>query len=204
MFIVSLKEEWINKNYNFLDLLPVKKINSILGKDAMLKVYKDAEIKEKEKLTYNTVIVVRAHNEGMKELLYRYFDDICIADFESLFNIYLPQILISDSMGFERPVISLHITKLNKYEIFINNIILYRDNTTRLLNGVFDDVLNRLKEFGRLEGIKYISGHASLHTQLTKFLSKGFQIDKRKDMRNDELWAMSELTRTSFPFYMAI
>lgn len=153
---------------------------------------------------------MRAHNEGMVKKLSENMSGIETEDFESIFKINLPQVLVQDSLGYKESCIGIHIVKLNSKEIFISDIVLKKDDSknsnedNRIKNGVFEEVLKRLRDFVALEGAKYISGHAYGEWHLNKFKSKGFKEDQRKDMRNDVLWSVAQQTGFQYPFYMEI
>ena len=84
-----------------------------------------------------------------------------------LLGVQLPQIMWVDTLGFEDNLISLHISKLNKQEVFINDLVLVKnDNFDPLSDAIHEKVFNNLRKFAKDQGAKYLSGYAANRSML--------------------------------------
>lgn len=201
-----IKEKWSNANFDFFSLIPSQKIKNIMGFDSNIKLLLDNDVREKEPIGYNISIIARAHNERMFDKLQKYYGEFSdTPKFSTIMGIELPQVLLEDSLGYNEPLISIHITKLTQNELFLNDIVLVKNlNLESIGNGVFSDVLKNLINFAKTEKIKFISGYAVNYEVLKKFKAKGFIEDKREDKGNDLLWEMAMQSHGQFPFYKII
>ncbi|MGC6589110.1 hypothetical protein ACPV3A_29715 [Paenibacillus sp. Dod16] len=196
-------EKWSIVEDEIKNFFPTDKIIEVIGRDPEIITLQNDEIRFKYPEQYNISVLARAYNDSMDSRLRKYYntyhDDPKLKD---LLKISLPQLMWIDTLGFNKPIISLHITKLNSKEIFINDIVIARnDNLDGLGNGVFDIVLKNLRAFARQKGIKIISGYAVNPIVFRIFETKGFAADKRTNMRNDRLWNASLQTEQQIPFY---
>ncbi|WP_066314546.1 hypothetical protein [Bacillus sp. FJAT-29814] len=199
-------ETWNAPLNNLESILPIKEIKDVLGKDPNIKIYFDNEVRKMNPTNYNMSISTRAYNDNMDSRLNRYFKKYSDSfEYKDLMKINLPQILWKDTLGLEHTIIGLHISKLNKEELFINDVVLAKnEKLDGLKNGIFEIVLNNLEDFAKNQGLKYISGHATNNIVFNIFNSKGFLPDKRKYNRNDKLWAQSQLNGFQVPFFKEI
>ncbi|MDR3601697.1 MAG: hypothetical protein P4L49_14650 [Desulfosporosinus sp.] len=193
----SLTEEQINS------LFPIDEITSEMGRNPGIEVFTDDEIRLKFPAQFNISVQARAHNQSLIDLLHEYYETYRNSpELAGLLGIQLPQIMWVDTLGFEEKLISLHISKLNKQEVFINDIVLVKnDNFDPLSDGVLDQVLNNLRRFAKDQGAKYLSGYAANKNTLALFKGKGFKEDKREGMGNDYLWGIAYVMGEQLPFY---
>ncbi|MCM2532183.1 hypothetical protein NDK43_06945 [Neobacillus pocheonensis] len=199
-------EKWNAPLDNLESILPIKEIKEVLGKDPNIKIYFDNEIRKINPSNYNMSITARAYNDNKDSKLKRYYKKYSDSfEYKDLMKINLPQILWKDTLGLDRTIIGLHISKLNKEELFINDVVLAKnEKLDGLKNGIFDIVLNNLENFAKNQGLKYISGHAMTKIVFDIFNSKGFLPDKRKFNRNDKLWEQSQIHGYQVPFLKKI
>lgn len=196
-------EQWNPTEEQIKSIFPIDDIIAEVGKDPGLKVLKDDEIRLKFPAQYNISVQARAHSLALVELLHEYYEDNRYKpELAGLLGIQIPQIMWVDTLGFEEPLISLHISKFNKQEVFISDITLVKNNDFDPLNdAILDKVLNNLRKFAKDQGARYLSGYAANKSLLALFKRKGFQEDKRESMGNDYLWGIAYVMGKQLPFY---
>lgn len=196
-------EQWNPSEEQINSILPIDDISAEVGKDPRIEVFRDDEIRLKYPGEYNISVQARAHNLSLVELLQEYYENYKNSpEFADLIGVQLPQIKWMDTLGFEDTLIGLHISKLNKQEIFINDIVLVKnDNFDSLSDAILDKVLNNLRRFAKEQGANYLSGYAANKSTLKLFLNKGFKEDKRESMGNDYLWRIACMMGEQLPFY---
>ncbi|WP_088226976.1 hypothetical protein [Desulfosporosinus sp. FKB] len=196
-------EEWSPSQEQINSIFPLDKITLEIGRNPGLKVFRDEEIKTKYPAQYNISVQARAYSLGLVELLHEYYEsNKGKPELGDLIGVELPQILWEDSLGYEDKLITLHISKLNKQEVFINDIVLVKNEDFDILSDeLIDQVLNNLRVFAKEQGARYLSGYAANRSTLALFKGKGFQEDKRENMGNDYLWKIAALTGEQMPFY---
>lgn len=101
-------------------------------------------------------------------------------------------------------MMSLHIAKLRKDEIYINDFVMRKNPNELLKQGIAKEVIENLKYLAKLNNIKYISGYAMNEKVFNIFKTYGFQEDVRKEYGNDHLMKMAQITRCQYPFYIEI
>lgn len=197
------EEQWNPSEDQINSIFPIVEIASEIGRDPGLKVLRDEEIKQKYPAQYNISIQARAHSLGLFDLLHQNYETYGKRpEFEELMGVKLPQILWEDSLGFEDKLVSLHISKINRQEVFINDIVLVKNEDFDILSDkIVDEVLNNLRTFAKAQGANYLSGYAANRATFALFKSKGFAEDKREIMGNDYLWRIASLTGEQMPFY---
>lgn len=196
-------EQWNPSEEDIRSLFPIEELTSEIGKDPGIKVLRDDEIRLQYPEQYNISIQARAYNQRLVELLQEYYTNHCNSpELAALLGMELPQIMWVDTLGYDEPIISLHISKLNKQEVFINDIVLVKNEDFDLLSeGLIEIVLNNLREFSRKQGAKYLSGYAANRSTLNLLKSKGFNEDKRETNGNDYLWRLASIRGEQLPFY---
>lgn len=196
-------EQWDPSEEQIQSLFPIDDITAEIGKNPYIEAIRDDEIRLKYPRDYNISVQARAHNQSLVELLQEYYERYKDSpEFAELIGVQLPQIKWIDSLGSEDTLIGLHISKLNKQEIFINDIVLVKnDDFDPLSDAILDKVLNNLRKFAKDQGASYLSGYAANKSTLKLFLSKGFQEDKRESMGNDYLWRIAWMMGEQLPFY---
>ncbi|HEY8910947.1 MAG TPA: hypothetical protein VIM51_11810 [Desulfosporosinus sp.] len=196
-------EQWNPTEEQINSIFPIDDITSDIGKNPGIAVITDDEVRLKYPSQYNISVQARAYNRGLVELLQKYYEDYRNSpEFAGLVGIQLPQIMWVDTLGFEEKLISLHITKLHQNEIFINDLVLVKNEDFDLLSdGVIDKVLNNLRIFAKEQGAKYLSGYAANRATFNLLNKKGFKEDKRDEKGNDYLWALALQMGEQFPYY---
>lgn len=196
-------EEWNPTEEQIKSIFPIDELRVEMGKDPGLEVLRDDEIRTKYPAQYNISVQARAHNRGLVELLHEYYETYKSSpELASLLGIQLPQIMWADTLGFEEKLISLHISKLNKREVFLNDLVLVKNEDFDLLSDpVIDKVLNNLRIFAKEQGAKYLSGYAPNLPTFNLLRSKGFMADKREEMGNDYLWELARQMGEQIPYY---
>ncbi|AET66480.1 hypothetical protein Desor_0797 [Desulfosporosinus orientis DSM 765] len=196
-------EQWNLSEEDINSLFPIKELAAEIGKDPGIKVLRDDEIRLQYPGQYNISVQARAYNQRLVELLQEYYSNHSNSpELAALLGVELPQIMWVDTLGYEEPIISLHISKLNKQEVFINDIVLVKNEDYDLLSeGVIDTVLNNLRKFAKKQGAKYLSGYAANRSTLNLLKSKGFEEDKRETNGNDYLWRLASIRGEQLPFY---
>jgi hypothetical protein len=198
-------EDWDIKNEDIMTLFPVDKITSLLNMNPNFVVIKNDEILTLNAEDYNLPLFIRLYNENPhNKELGEYFYQLQNPELRNILSINLPQFLIHDKLGYSDHVIRLHISKIRKDEIFINDMVFARNKSKLLRNGIATEVIKALIVLCKQHNIKYISGHACNTAVYKTFLNKGFQADKRIVYGNDILYKNSELTGGQIPFYMII
>lgn len=188
-----------------LNILPIPKITEILGKDPRITILLDEDIKKIKPYNYNMSIMNRAYNDNMESRLKKYWEYHENEVYADLMKINLPQIFFKDNLNLKHTIIGLHVSKLRKDELFINDVVLAKnEELDGLKNGIFDVVLDNLTKFAKEQNLKYISGHAVNQTVYKIFLQKGYKADVRTHLRNDKLYKQSTLTNAQIPFYKEI
>ncbi|TGE33630.1 hypothetical protein [Desulfosporosinus sp. Sb-LF] len=196
-------EQW-NPSKEQIDLLlPMDDIAAEIGRDPGIKVLRDDEIRLAYPSLYNISVQARAHNLELVELLQEYYDPYKNSpELTSLLGVQLPQIKWVDTLGFEESVISVHLSKLNKTEVFINDIVLVKnDDFDSLSDGVLDKVFHNISVFAREQGAKFLSGYAVDKNMLNLLKRKGFGVDRREIMGNDYIWEIAAMIGEQFPYY---
>jgi len=196
-------EQWNPSEEVIKSLFPIDELKAEIGRDPGIKVLRDDEIRLQYPGQYNISVQARAYNQRLVQLLQEYYNTYCNSpELAGLLGIQIPQIMWVDTLGFEEPIISLHISKLNKNEIFINDIVLVKNEDFDLLSdGLIEKVLNNLRLFAKEQGVKYLSGYAANRSTLNLLKSKGFEEDKREVMGNDYLWRLASIRGEQLPFY---
>ncbi|AFQ42850.1 hypothetical protein [Desulfosporosinus meridiei] len=196
-------ENWDPSDDDINSLFPIEDLTSEIGKDPGIKVLRDDEIRLQYPSQYNISIQARAYNQRLVQLLQEYYTTYCNSpELSDLLGVKLPQIMWMDTLGYEEPLISIHITKLNKQEIFINDMVLVKNEDFDLLNeDVIKKILNNLRIFARAQGAKYLSGYAANRSTFNLLKGKGFTEDKREGMGNDYLWRLAAIRGEQLPYY---
>ncbi|MDO0822295.1 hypothetical protein [Desulfosporosinus nitroreducens] len=196
-------EQWNPSGEEIKSLFPVDDLKSEIGRDPGIKVLRDDEIRLQYPGQYNISVQARAYNQQLVQLLQEYYTTYCNSpELAGLLGIQIPQIMWVDTLGFEEALISLHISKLNKQEIFINDIVLVKNEDFDLLSeGTMEKILNNLRLFAKEHGARYLSGYATNRSTLNLLKSKGFIEDKREGMGNDYLWRIATIRGEQLPFY---
>ena len=196
-------EQWNPTEEQIKSIFPIDDLISEVGRDPGIKVFTDDEIRLKLPAQFNISIQARAHNQSLIELLHEYYEDNKYKpELAGLLGVQLPQMMWVDTLGFEDYLISLHISKLNKQEIFINDLVLVKnDNFDPLSDAIHEKVFNNLRKFAKDQGAKYLSGYAVNRSMLNIFKGKGFKEDKREGMGNDYLWGIANVMGKNLPFY---
>jgi hypothetical protein len=196
-------EKWNPSEELINNLFPIEDITSEMGRNPGIKVFTDDEIRLEYPGQYNISLQARAHSQMLVELLQEYFETYRNSpELSGILGIQLPQIMWVDTLGFEEKLISLHISKLNKQEVFINDIVLVKNKDFDLFSdGILDKVLNNLRQFAKEQGAKYLSGYASNRNTLKLLQNFGFKEDKRENMGNDYLWRLANIKGEDLPFY---
>jgi len=196
-------EEWSPSEEQINSVFPIEEIASEIGKDPGLEILRDDEVRLKYPELYNVSIQARAHNRGLVDLLQEYY----MANRESpalasLLGVQLPQILWVDTLGLEDKIITILISKLNKDEVFINDIVLVKnEDFDPLSDALMEKILNNLRRFAKEQGAKYLSGYASNRNTLKLLIGHGFKEDLRENMGNDYLSSVARSTREQIPYY---
>jgi len=196
-------EEWNPSEKQINSVFPIEEITSEIGRDPGLKVLRDDEVRLKYPDLYNISVQARAHNRGLVELLQEHYETNSKSpELANLLGVQLPQIMWVDTLGLEDKIITLLISKLNKEEVFINDIVLVKnEDFDPLSDELLDKVLNNLRRFAKEQGAKYLSGYATNRNTLELLMSKGFKEDERANMGNDYLCGIARSTGEQFPFY---
>lgn len=196
-------EQWNPSEEDIKSLFPIDDLKSEIGRDPGIKVLRDDEIRLQYPGQYNISVQARAYNQRLVELLQEYYNTYRNSpELAGLLGVEIPQIMWVDTLGFEEPIISLHISKINKHEIFINDIVLVKNEDFDILSeGIIETVLNNLRRFAKEQGANYLSGYATNRSTLNLLKSKGFIEDKREGMGNDYLWRVAAISGEQLPFY---
>ncbi|HWQ41650.1 MAG TPA: hypothetical protein VN456_06395 [Desulfosporosinus sp.] len=196
-------EQWDPTEAEINSIFPIDDIISDIGRDPGIEVITDDEVRLKYPGQYNISVQARAYNRGLVELLQEHYDTYRDSpEFASLVGVQLPQIMWADTLGLEEKIISLHISKLNKHEVFINDLVLVKNEDFDLLSeSVIDKILNNLRLFAKEQGAKYLSGYAANRATFDLLKRKGFKEDKREIMGNDYLWGLALQMGEQFPYY---
>ena len=199
-------EQWTPTEKQVNSIFPIDDIIADIGRDPGIAVITDDEVRSKYPGQYNISVQARAYNRGLVELLQEYYEPYRDSpEFASLVGIQLPQIMWTDTLGYEEKIISLHITKLTKNEVFINDLVLVKNEDFDLLSeAVIDKVLNNLRLFAKAQGAKFLSGYASNLATFSLLNRKGFKEDKREIMGNDYLWSLSMQMGEQIPYYVEL
>lgn len=199
-------EQWNPTEEEINSIFPIADIITDIGRDPGIEVIIDDEVRLKYPGQYNISVQARAYNRSLVELLHEYFETYRDSpEFASLVGVQLPQIMWADTLGFEEKLISLHISKLNKHEVFINDLVLVKNEDFDLLSeAVIDKVLNNLWLFAKAQGAKYLSGYAANLATFSLLNRKGFKEDKRESMGNDYLWALALQMGEQIPYYVEL
>lgn len=196
-------EEWNPSDEQINRIFPIEDLKLEIGRDPGIKVFRDDEIRLEYPSQYNISVQARAHSLLLVQLLQEYYTPYRNSpELASLLGIQQPQIMWVDTLGYDDKIISLHISKLNKQEVFINDIVLVKNEDFDLLSdAMIDTVLNNLRVFAKEQGAKYLSGYATNRSTLNLLKSKGFQEDKRESMGNDYLFRVAAISGENLPFY---
>lgn len=196
-------EQWDPSEEQIFSIFPVEEITAEMGRNPNLKVICDDEIRLKYPSEYNISVQARAHNQSLAELLQEYYESYKSSpQFAELMGVQLPQIKWMDTLDLEDTLVGLHLSKLNKQEIFINDIVLVKNEDFDLLSDpILAKILNNLRQFAKDQGAEYLSGYAANKGTLKFFLNRGFQEDKRQSLGNDYLWRIASLMGEKLPFY---
>lgn len=196
-------EQWNPSEEQINSIFPIEEITSEIGRHPGLEVLRDDEVRVKYPELYNISVQARAHNRGLVQLLQEYYESNKESpELASLLGVQLPQIMWVDTLGLEEKIITLLISKLNKEEIFINDIVLVKnEDFDPLSDTLLEKILNQLRRFAKEQGAKYLSGYATNKNTLELLKSKGFKEDQRSDMGNDYLFGIAKSTGEQFPYY---
>lgn len=196
-------EEWNPSDNSIRSLFPIDDLKAEIGKDPKIKILRDDEIRLQYPAQYNISVQARAYTQRLVQLLQEYYSDYSESpELAGLLGIQIPQIMWVDTLGFEEPIISLHISKLNKREIFINDLVLVKNEDFDLLSdALIKKILDNLKAFAKEQGVKYLSGYAVNRATLKLLKSMGFSEDKREVMGNDYLWRVNSIRGEQLPYY---
>lgn len=199
-------EQWNPSKEDIQSLFPIDELKAEIGRDPGIKVLRDDEIRLLYPEQYNISVQARAYNLQLVQLLQEYYNTYFNSpEFAGLMGIQLPQIMLVDTLGFEEALISLHISKLSKQEIFINDIVLVKNEDFDLLSeDVIQKVLDNLRSFAKKQGAKYLSGYAANRSTLNLLKSKGFSEDKRELIGNDYLWRLAAIRGEQLPYYVEL
>lgn len=210
MLKYDITERWNIDKSEFIQLLPIGKITEILGAKPDIKIACDDEILDIDVKSYNMPIFTRAFNQDLhkhglqRENLYKYHNRMGDRNLKDIFSIKLPQTWVYGNMVNDEYMIGIHIAKIRKDEIFINDIILKKSPDQLMKNNISNIVIERLITLGKSNGIKFISGYAVNEKVFTIFIDKGFQADKRKCYGNDWLFEMAIKKGSQYPFFLEI
>lgn len=196
-------EQWSPSEAQINSVFPIEEIASEIGKDPGLEVLKDDEVRLKYPELYNISIQARAHNRGLVDLLQEYYmPNRESPELASLLGVQLPQIMWADTLGLDDKIITILISKLNQDEVFINDIVLVKnEDFDPLSDALMDKIFNNLRKFAKEQGAKYLSGYASNRNTLKLLIGMGFKEDLRENMGNDYLSAVAKSTGEQIPFY---
>ena len=199
----NYSEQWNPSEQQINSIFPISDITTDMGRDPGIAVIMDDEVRLKYPGQYNIAVQARAYNRGLVELLQEYYETYRESpEFASLVGIQLPQIMWADTLGLEEKLISLHISKLNKNEVFINDLVLVKNEDFDLLSDVvIGKILDNLRIFAKEQGAKYLSGYAANRATFNLLNRKGFKEDKREINGNDYLWALALQMGEQFPYY---
>ena len=203
-----VREKWkydISKE-EVKSLFPRKQIEKILEKEVELLVFRDDEVLEDDIVDYNMAVAARAHNDSMKSRLRKFYSNFYnSSDFKNKMKVELPQIKCRDN--FENTLITLHFSKLNYNELFINDVALFKNSNEKetIGKGVFSKILSNLESIASKQEINIISGYSTNQaTYENVFKNHGFKLDDRRIMGNDYLLEQSKKTGAQVPFYKNI
>ncbi|KJR49481.1 hypothetical protein UF75_0035 [Desulfosporosinus sp. I2] len=196
-------EEWNPSEQQINRIFPIENLKLEIGQNPGMKVFRDDVIRINYPSQYNISVQARAHNLSLVQLLQEYYTTYRDSpELASLLGIQIPQIMWVDTLGYEEKIISLHISKLNKQEVFINDIVLVKNEDFDLLSdALMDTILTNLRAFAKEQGAKYLSGYAANHSTLNLLKSKGFKEDKRERMGNDYLYRIATISGEQLPYY---
>jgi hypothetical protein len=202
-------EEWKITDGELLSLLPLQEISDALGTELNLKILRDDDLLKYDLTSYNMPIFTRAFNEDLKtdrlcrENIYKFIHSIDNLNFRDTFSISLPQALIYGNEINDEYMIGLHIAKIRKDELFINDIVLHKDKQTLLHKNLLSKVVANIKFLCSQHNIKYISGYAINNKVFELFQRNGFKADQRIQHGNDWLYRMSRNGK-QIPFYIEL
>ena len=196
-------EQWSPSEEQINSLFPIEELTAEIGRNPGLVVLRDDDIRLKYPELYNISVQARAHNRGLVELLQVYYEPNRESpELANLLGVQLPQIMWVDDLGLEDKIITLLISKLNNEEVFINDIVLVKnEDFDPLSDALLDKILKNLRKFAKEQGAKYLSGYATNKNTLELLKSLGFKEDQRSAMGNDYLWGIARSTGEQFPYY---
>lgn len=196
-------EQWNPSEEQINSLFPIEELTAEIGRNPGLVVLRDDDIRLKYPEIYNISVQARAHNRGLVELLQEYYESNRESpELANLLGVQLPQIMWVDDLGMEDKIITLLISKLNSEEVFINDIVLVKnEDFDPLSDALLDKILRNLRKFAKEQGAKYLSGYATNKNTLKLLISLGFKEDHRTDMGNDYLSGIARSTGEQFPYY---
>lgn len=196
-------EEWNPTQEQINSIFPIDEITAEIGRNPGLEVLRDDEVRLKYPGLFNISVQARAHNRGLTELLQAHFGPNSESpELASLLGVQLPQIMWVDTLGFEENIMTLLISKLNHEEVFINDIVLVKNEEfDPLSDALLEKVLNNLRRFAKEQGAKYLSGYATNHNTFELLKTKGFKEDQRSNMGNDYLSGIAKSTGEQIPYY---
>lgn len=196
-------EQWNPSEAQINSIFPIEELTTEIGRNPGLVVLQDDDIRLKYPEIYNISVQARAHNRGLVELLQEYYESNRESpELANLLGVQLPQIMWVDALGMEDKIITLLISKLNNEEVFINDIVLVKnEDFDPLSEALLDKILKNLRKFAKEQGAKYLSGYATNKNTLKLLISLGFKEDHRTDMGNDYLSGIARSTGEQFPYY---
>lgn len=206
--MIRYEEKWDLSTNDVCSLFPAERIGEHIKKELSFNVIFDDKILKKDVMAYNMPVFARAHNEGgLAEKLRKnnltvqdeYMRDISLRD---ILGIRLPQVIISDNLGYKEKVMSLHFVKLRKDEYFINDLVMKRNPIKYLKNGFTGEVINNLIKLAEKNNIRYISGYATNEITYKIFVGYGFRADERVEYGNDKLMIAAKSVKGQYPFYI--
>lgn len=196
-------EQWNPSEEQINSIFPIEEITAEIGRNLGFEVLRDDAVRLNYPELYNISVQARAHNRGLVELLEEYYPANSESpELANLLGVQLPQIMWVDTLGLEDKILTLLISKLNKEEVFINDIVLVKnEDFDPLSDALLNKILDNLRGFARDQGAKYLSGYATNKNTLELLKSHGFKEDHRTDMGNDYLWGIARSTGEQFPYY---
>ena len=205
-------EEMFINDEDILNIFPIEKIEKVVGRNVKLSILRDDEILDKYIQKYNMPVWVRAHNDSIskfgKKASQKYLEELYrlrdLADFRTYAGISLPQILVEDNLGFSFHVISIHFAKLREDEIFLNDVIFYKNEDEKLKGGVAEETIKNFINLCKKNNVAIISGHVANKDILPFFKRIGFVDDKREKFGNDRLYEISIQFGYQCPVYIEL
>lgn len=207
----DITEAWEINDECFLDLFPLTNMIEIIGKPFKINILRDDEILNIDPEAYNMPIFTRAFNQDLEKKgmerknIHNYYRQINDPKLRELFSIKLPQVLLYDDLGYDEPIISLHISKIRKDEWFINDLVVKKSPINFMKNNIASIIIMNVIQLAKKDNVKYLSGYA-VNKKVSDILKdKGFVDDARKELGHDWLLNIARsYTDAQFPVYMKL